>query len=240
MNLDNDFASLCILSYNRPQYLREGLVSLQQNTQYPHELFIHDDGSKFETWSDGNVYDTLSVANQTGATVIQNAPGWNQGQGIALNRMFGMSKGDPICKLDQDLLYTPGWLNETVRLFNENPEIGLIGLLHYYFEPVDTFKTVLERHDDWSAHTHILGSGFAVRRKCYEELGPFEEHSDAFAEDWTFQVAVSSSENWKCALPKADLVKNERMGIPHSTVVEESGKVHTIHKSPYIITSGQE
>lgn len=237
MSLDNDFASLCILSYNRAQYLDEGLESMKENTNYPHELLIHDDGS-----NDEEVYKVLIDAQAfDGATIITNKPKWNQGQGIALNRMFGMAKGDPIVKLDQDLLYSPGWLNEAVRLFNENPEIGLIGLLHYYFEPVDTFKTVIERHDDWSAHTHILGSGFAVRRKCWEELGPFEEHSDAFAEDWTFQKAVSTSENWKCALPKADLVKNERMGIPHSTVVEESGKVHTIHKSPYILgTSDQE
>ena len=227
-DLRADYASLCMLSYNRPKFLKESLEGIEKNTRSPFELIIHDDGS-----TDEGVYEVLSALGK--ATVITNPEGHNQGQGIALNRMFSMAKGDPIIKLDQDLRYYPGWLLEVRRLMTEYPCIGLLGLLHYYHEPVDSRKTVRVRHDEWSEHTHILGSAFAMRRECWEELGPFDEHSEAFAEDYIMQVKVAESEKWKCALPKESLVENLGMGIPHSTVVEATGGVHKIHKTPFVI-----
>lgn len=229
--LKAEYASLCVLSYERPTYLDNSLKSLQDSPGYPYELFIHDDGSDLETRS--------VVTQQDEATVILNKPSHNQGQGVALNRMFGMAKGDPIIKLDADLQYYPGWLMETVRLLRENPSIGLLGLLHYYHEPVDSHKTVITRHDEWSSHTHILGSGFAMRRDCWEELGPFEEHSEAFAEDYDMQCRVTDSDDWVCGLPKESLVENLGMGLGKSVVVVPDGEgnptVAKIHTQPYII-----
>jgi cellulose synthase/poly-beta-1,6-N-acetylglucosamine synthase-like glycosyltransferase len=230
--LEKEYASLCVLSYNRPTFLRNSLKSLSDSPGHPYELIIHDDGSKD---SDPGLDNTLFGAQYDGATVILNKPGHNQGQGIALNRMFGMATGDPIIKLDQDLQYYPGWLLEVKRLMTEYPCIGLLGLLHYYHDPVDSRKTVKVRHDEWSEHTHILGSAFAMRRACWEELGPFEEHSEAFAEDYVMQRKVDESGKWKCSLPKESLVENLGMGIPNSTVVTKEGGVSKIHKAPYVI-----
>jgi cellulose synthase/poly-beta-1,6-N-acetylglucosamine synthase-like glycosyltransferase len=242
LTLEADYASLCLLSYERPNFLRDTLKSLKDAPGYPYELIIHDDGSS-NTYPDTllqPVDELLIQAKNEGATVIINNPGHNQGQGISLNRMFSMAKGDPIIKLDADLHYYPGWLRETCRLMRENPSIGLLGLLHYYHEPVDSRETVIERFDEYSIHTHILGSAFALRRSVWEELGPFEEHSDAFAEDFMMQQAVTNSEKWHCALPKESLVENLGMGLGKSVVVlstEENpgGEVAKIHKEPYII-----
>lgn len=232
--LKAEFASLCVLSYERPTYLNNSLDSLQDRPAYPYELIIHDDGSNNQT-----VRDLIIGESDEKATVILNPKGHNQGQGVALNRMFNMAKGDPIIKLDADLQYYHGWLSATIRLLRENPSIGLLGLLHYYHDPVDSRKTVIDRHDEWSSHTHILGSAFAMRRACWEELGPFEEHSDAFAEDYDMQCRVTESNNWVCALPKESLVENLGMGLGKSVVVVEGKNGHPevakFHKSPYII-----
>ncbi len=232
--LDADYASLCMLSYERPDFLNTSLDSISEDKTYPYEFIIHDDGST--EIEERRILDDALMAGEI-STLITNPPDHNQGQGIALNRMFGAAKGDPLIKLDADLTYRVGWLRETCRLFRQHPDIGLIGLLHYHHEPVDSRETVIERHDDYSIHTHILGSGFAVRRQCWEELGPFEEHSDAFAEDWSFQVKVTESEKWKCALPKDSLVANHGMGVATSTVVVDHGVVAKIHKTPHIINN---
>ncbi len=233
-----DFSSLCVLSYERPEYLRDTLNSIEKKTLTPYELIIHDDGSNDPITREitrGMEMDrSLDIP---GSTVILNKPGWNQGQGVALNRMFHMAQGDPIIKLDSDLNFHRGWLAEVTRLMNEHPEIGLLGLLHYYHDPVDSKKTVIRRDDDFSIHTHILGSAFAVRRECWEELGPFSQHSEAFAEDWEFQNKVTESERWVCALPKASLVENVGMGIGKSVLVQKDGEVHPIHKFPYLIAN---
>ena len=38
-------ASLCVLSFNRPDFLHETIASLKEKTFYPYELLISDDGS---------------------------------------------------------------------------------------------------------------------------------------------------------------------------------------------------
>jgi glycosyltransferase involved in cell wall biosynthesis len=203
---------------------------LHERSGYAFELIVHDDGSA------PHVREELYKLHDEGqiSTLLLNPTGHNQGQGIALNRMFRMAKGDPIIKLDQDLVYDQGWLLEVMSLMAIDRRLGLLGLFHYLHEPVDSSKTILVDHGRWQEHTHICGSGFAVSRKCWEDLGPFEEHSEAFAEDWTFQNKVTASANYCCGLPEHDLVENRGFGIGPSTVVVAEGTVQTIHKAPVI------
>ncbi len=227
-----DFASLCVLSYERPEFLHRSLDSLRENTHTPYELIIHDDGSVDDTvgW-------VLDYHRGIGATTIQNRRGHNEGQGTSLNRMFSIAKGDPIIKLDADLKYYKGWLNEVNRLMNENPKIGLLGLMHYYHEPVHSHNTVFVRHLDWSEHTHILGSAFAVRREVWEYFRPFPEHSDGFGEDRWLQDEVHKSVGWAVALPKENLtaeLDGGTMGPGKSSIFDENQVLTPIHKGPYI------
>lgn len=267
------YASCCVLSYNRPGFLRRCLQTLVAHAEAPLELIVHDDGS-----TDPEVRAILQDAIGLGhiSTLISNPPGRNQGQGVALNRMFGMATGDPIIKVDQDLEFHPGWLRRVNAILDSNrgrdrikralahqptpePLIGLLGLLHYYHDPVHSHKTVVARHAGWTEHTHILGSAFAVRRDCWRKLGPFEEHSEAFAEDWIFQRKVTDSpgderafrdghskglgpKGYVCGLPSEDsvvmlgeLVTNHGMGIGPSTVVVAPGKVADIHLEPHVL-----
>ena len=143
-----EYASCCVLSYNRGTFLYRSVKSLLENADYPLELIIHDDGS-----TDAMVEDTLRWAREEGAMVIRNPPGWNEGQGVALNRMFRMATGWPRFKLDQDLEYKPGWLRSAVDLMHCTPEIGLLGLFKYNHDPVDHTKTILEDWGDHEEHT---------------------------------------------------------------------------------------
>lgn len=241
------YASCCVLSFNRAEFLKTAVQSLMENAGAPLELIIHDDGS-----SDPDVYRALRMMQSLhGATIITNAPGHNQGQGVALNRMFGMASGDPILKLDQDVVFAPGWLARVNHLLYMNrhasqlryenrqkfePQIGLLGLLHYHHDPVDSPKCKIAQHGGWQSHTHILGSAFAVTRECWRALGPFEEHDPAFGEDWTFQRKVTASEHFVCGLPDEDLVASDHMGIGPSTVVIAEGQVQPIHTGPAMAT----
>lgn len=251
-----DFATACILSYNRPEFLKTAVQTCLERAGAPLELIIHDDGSE-----DPDVYRVLNWAHSLGATLILNRPGNNQGQGTALNRMFHMAAGDPIIKLDQDLIFYDGWLvdvkgilarnkrhlpgsgrgmsvgREAVELSPREPEIGLLALMHYDHDPVASRKCKMAGRDGWEEHTHILGSAFAVTRKCWKALGPFEEHSDAFAEDWAFQRRVTDSDDFACGLPiyGTDLVQNQGFGVGPSTVVVAEGTVAEIHHEPFVI-----
>jgi len=241
------YASACVLSFERPAFLRECISTLLEHADAPLELIVHDDGSH-----DVGVHTLLHdwVRDGVLSTLITNPPGHNQGQGTALNRMFGMATGDPILKLDQDLVFKPGWLRRVNELLESNrtaaswnpwsqespaePWLGLLALMSYEHEPVDYRKTVIARFDGWSSHSHILGSAFAMSREAWEHFGPFGEHSEAFAEDYEMQRLVSRSREWVCGLADEDLVSNQGFGIGPSTVVVAEGQVQPIKKEPVI------
>lgn len=232
------FATCCILSYERPEFLEEMLGTMVAHAAYPMEVIVHDDGST-NTHTRQWLHELVGIGAIS--TLIENPPGHNQGQGIALNRMFGMAKGDYIIKLDQDLLFKPNWLARAVEILDRNadeadrnsdiphefPEIGLLGLFKYEHEPVDYRKTLQEDFGFWEKHTHICGSGFVMTRRAWEEFGPFEERSAAFAEDYDMQCRVSDRRGWACGLPPEDLVANQGFGLGPSTVVvqKENGEL---------------
>jgi glycosyltransferase involved in cell wall biosynthesis len=234
-----DHATLCILSYNRPQFLPACLASARE-AGVPLEIIVHDDGS-----TDGELLSYLYQAHSEGliSTLILNAPGYNQGQGVALNRMFSMATGDPIVKVDHDLVFEENWMLRVKEIL-EDERVGLLGLFKYWQEPVDWRKTILtdvhlhvrgiRRPIGHKYHTHICGSAMVIPRVVWNALGPFEEHSEAFAEDALFQAAVHESGEWFNALPDQDLVVNNGFGIGPSTVVVAEDTVQTIHKEPRI------
>lgn len=237
----NGYASVCVLSYQRPEFLAECIDAIHAHADYPFELIVHDDGS-----TDLAAQSFLKVALQEGkiSTVIGNPPGHNQGVGTAINRMFNMASGDFMVKLDQDVLVNPGFLRRTAEIFEQNrqrpgthdlPRIGVLGLLHYHHEPVDSTKTRITDHGYMEEHTHILGSAFAVPRDVWERRGPLAEHSDAFSEDWEFMNRITSLPYCCCALPKEDLCINRGFGVGPSTVVTgHDGSVQAIHHGPVV------
>lgn len=247
------FATACVLSYERPDFLRDSLMTMIEGADYPLEIIVHDDGSR-----DPRVGELLREFLGQGrvSTVISNPPGHNQGQGVALNRMFAAAQGDPIIKADQDLMYHPGWLRRCIQVLNgnrqrveagaEEPPIGCLGLFRYTVEPVRYEDMYMCRWggmaDDggWEQHADFVGSAMVIPRDVWEAFGPFDQHSVAFAEDREFKMKVKEEGGLALALPIAgDLVTNIGFGVGPSTVVVDHGKVADIHDGPHIIGGGE-
>ena len=237
-----DFASVCLLSYNRPKFLLDAIRSMR-DAGAPYELIVHDDGS---TNPEVREIITEGLARGWISHAMLNPPGWNEGQGIALNRMFHAAHGDPIIKCDQDVVFTPGWLAKVNEILDSSrdktqpseDEIGLLGFFKYHHDPVDWRKTLISRRHDlgYEVHDIICGSAFALTRSAWEILGPFEERSAAFAEDHLMQRAVTEQDGLCCALPTEDLVSNQGFGVGPSTLALDDGNggitTATIHDGP--------
>ena len=198
----SDFASICISAWNRPELLLRCLNSLWQNTKYPYELVIHDDGSQPETIG------MLNGFLRTGgiSTLITNPPGYNRGHGTSVNRAVNISEGKYIVKLNGDDEFTPGWLGKAVRMFELFPEIGLLHLACYDFtalwnrrrpeyglkDPeVDYYTLHRETREGVEARVVWCGPGdaFMWTRDFWKEVGPwFSEYDLAFGEDVYFRL----------------------------------------------------
>lgn len=239
--------SVCVLSYNRLEFLRQSLRTMVETADEPIEIIVHDDGSK-----DVDLWEFLIQAVERGeiSRLILNPPGHNEGQGIALNRMFHMAKGDIIIKADHDLIYKPGWTKAIREAFAANardvahlpgiPKIGALGLFKYLVEPVIWSEMEIANRGAYSETQDFVGSLMAIPREAWEEFGPFEERSSAFAEDAVFKQGLLASDSWCNALTAGDYIENVGFGVGPSTLVEGFdsegvGIIHQINPGPKLV-----
>lgn len=260
--MNDRFISVCVLSYNRRDFLTRSIESMIETADEPLEIIVHDDGSAREgEWATADECVRLWLIDAVDAgrisRLILNPPGHNEGQGVALNRMFHMAKGDILVKADQDLIYKPGWtkaIRETIdqsrASWNDHdrgfPKIGALGLFKYHVEPVhyqDMYVESVRVGDvEWDECKDFVGSLIAMPREAWEEFGPWEERSPAFAEDAVMKQQITASSNWCCALTPEDYVENVGFGVGPSTLVEGfdekgDGILAQIEPGPHLVTN---
>lgn len=219
------FASVCILSYNRPEFVQQAIRTARDNAGYPLELVVHDDGSDVHTQ---NMLHGMLQAGEI-STLLMNPPGQNQGVGEAVRKSFAAAQGDILVKVDQDLIFERGWLARGIEMLSMevpggNGTVGMAGFFHYYHDPVDTNKMRLaELIGGVQIHEDFCSSAFIIHRDVFEHQ-EWETHSDAFAEDVGLKTALRKA-GFSLVLPPADLCTNRGFGIGPSTVaVMRDGK----------------
>ena len=196
-------------------------------------MIVHDDGSE-----NPEVKIVLRQLLDQGliSTLIENPPGHNQGVGLAMNRCFSIARGAYLLKLDQDLIFEPGWLRKAVAIIDQNienggaypghkdePLIGALGFFRYGAEPVRYEDMFIKDwgcgETAWEEHQDFVGSAMMFDARVWWDFGPFEERSAAFAEDVAFKKLLQN-QDYRMALPKSgDLVRNQGFGYGPSTVV---------------------
>lgn len=207
------FASLCILAYERPQFLVRSFESLVKNTTYPHERIVNNDGS-----GDGLVQNYLENQLDLGelSFLISNG-GFNMGVGKSLTNCIGISEGDYIFKLDADLEYLPNWLEITSSILENNPDVGCCGLFNYKnYDPNDDRFEILEEREDCYIVSDFVNSGYGFKRHIWEDFG-------YMLGDDGWQQFVKSKE-YKLAIPKQDVVLNFGFGANKSVYLNTPTK----------------
>lgn len=244
--------SVCVLSFNRRDLLAQTLKSMVDTADEPLEIIVHDDGSTEE-----GLREWLYALAQEGmiSHLVLNPRGHNEGQGIAVNRMFHAANGDILVKCDQDLIFKPGWSKEVSEVMEANrqhdlaalePRIGALGIFKYKVEPVRYEDMFLARRGEypngtakpWDEVKDFVGSFMAIPREAWEKFGPWEERSAAFAEDAIFKQRVADTDGWCCALTSEDYATNVGFGPGPSTVVKQGEKgieVEKIKTGPWLV-----
>lgn len=122
---DPGLTSIVILSYNRRQDLENNIESLYENTELPFEVIIYDNDSGEETRNFLQSIDGQSKEDGNGKVkVIQG----NKNLGCSGGRQQALkfANGDYVCTIDNDMTYTPGWLNALIDRAEEDSRIGAV------------------------------------------------------------------------------------------------------------------
>lgn len=182
----NDFCSIIITHYamngERSETMRASLNSLIENTKYPYELIVVDNGQSIE---DSEFL--LKLANENKIHVyVRN--GNNMHFGYARNQGLALSQGDYICIADNDIYYKPGWLEKCIEALNE------FRYKNIYATPFDYPTGVMrERYDkgvlkkggvEYRLNSRAGSNCFVIRRFDFKRIGGFGAHRIAGSK-WT-------------------------------------------------------
>ena len=135
-------ASVCVLSYNRPEFLAQAIEHARDQAGYPCEVVVNDDGSR-----DPDAYPLLLdlLNNARISRLVLQPPGHNQGVGESIRAAFGVASGEILVKYDQDCMASPNWLRDLVRILDApavyspvtgTARVGCVGAFHYHHDPV--------------------------------------------------------------------------------------------------------
>jgi len=239
------FASLCILSYKRLDFLKQTIQSIKSATKHYYELLVADDGSD-ENWL---YLEDLMWAREI-STAIFNT-GSNMGVGEAIHRLFSCAKGEYLAKLDADLIYKPGWLALGISLLDKHPDIGAVGWFAYPYPSEHKItrnrkdpsrdNSLIETRDDCEIVHDFVSSAMLIRREEWEKYG-IERGSEAFAEDVGLKERMKK-DGLLMAITLEDYIENIGFGLDKSVVVtpDETGQpqVTKICKYPLVFKNGR-
>lgn len=178
--------SVIIPHYNRPDKLKEAVLSVTAQTLPPAEILIVDDCSRPEVKKE---IQSLSAV----ATILHN----QQNLGLSGSRNAGLSqaKSDWISFLDDDDLYVPHKLERQVAYLREHPECELLGggLRLVSPEGQDEYRGRTETRQltlrDSLTYTAAMIQTLLVPRKILLKLNGFDS-SFRYMEDFELGIRI--------------------------------------------------
>lgn len=180
------FCSIIITHYHqddeRSETMQRSVMSLIENTRYPYELTIVDNGN-----SEADSLFILELVKMGKVnTYIRNAE--NMHFGYARNQGYAMSDGDYICIADNDIEYQEGWLTKCVQVLEAYPERKIYATPVYNVAHCSARFWNGEELDIEGQRYRInarAGSNcFVIRREDYKKIGFWKAHRVAGTK-WT-------------------------------------------------------
>ena len=158
---------IIIPCYNEEQFISDTLTSLQNQTLKPKKIVVVNDNS-----TDGSegIISAFAKADPTIQTITTKAASIHlPGSKVVKAFNEGLESVDQeydiICKFDADLIFPENYLEEVSKVFNSNPQAGIVGGFCYIQKGNEWVLESLTNKD------HIRGALKGYRKECLEQIG---------------------------------------------------------------------
>lgn len=195
---------LVLLSWNHLDELKSCVESLIVTTHTPSRLLIVDNASEPATRQ------FLSTITPSGAitdiAVLQNET--NEGFPRGMNHGIRASTAPFVCLLNNDLVFTHGWLEEMIAVASAHPEIGVVNPTSNTFGSHAAKGRSLGEHADslraqQGVYTEVgmcIGFCMLIKREVLSRVGGLSEEIDRlFFEDEDFSMQAQTA-GYRCVV----------------------------------------
>ena len=184
----NKLVSVVVPCYNHAQFLPEALNSVLEQTYDNWECIIVNDGSPDNT---------EAIAKDWCKKDSRFKYFYKENGGLSSARNFGIKNANAeyILTLDSDDKFEKTFIAKAVAVLDENEKIGIVSswgirfIGNIYFEP---FKPDGRNLNDFLFKNAAIGTSF-FRKKCWIEVGGYDEEMKKGYEDWEFYIRVSKN-----------------------------------------------
>lgn len=216
------FASLCILSFQRLDFTKIMLPSLLETLDAKAEVIVHDNGS------DNEVKDyLLSLLKERKISWLILNGGDSMSIGKAIQNCLRVASGDYLFKIDNDLKFKKGWLSKSIKILEENKNIGCLSHFNYrHYDPNDNRFNIIKEEKDYNIVDDFVSSIYGFRRELWDKYG-----KELGTDGWHQFV---KSQGYNLAITKEDMVENFGFGA-NSIFVGKDGKAREVSDLPLIL-----
>ncbi|MBN3039013.1 MAG: glycosyltransferase family 2 protein [Candidatus Omnitrophica bacterium] len=164
--------------WNLPQFTKECIESVFENTASPFHLIVVDNASESPT---KDYLQKLAARHKDKITLLRNEK--NLGFIKAVNRGIGASGGEYVCLLNNDTRVTKGWLEEIIKVAEGSHDIGIInansntlGCKPKKGQSIEALAEELKSYTgQYSELAWATGFCMLIKRKVIEKVGLFDE-----------------------------------------------------------------
>ena len=197
------------------------IESLIRSTNYPYRLIAIDNGSSKEA---SCYLKDIYVSGRLDMVLIK--PDENLGWIRSINRGLEFSKDSEYVSFqNDDTVFTEGWLDELVKIFEKDPRIGIANPEWEKPEGIDINKYALELKKKYSGATIDIdwcrGHCFVVRREVIEKLGGFDPvYIPVYYDDRDYSLKTLAA-GYRCVKAKGAFVDHVRNVTMKKTMEQE-------------------
>lgn len=172
------------LAKNRLEFTRESVSALLANTNWSlvRNFIICDDGSTDGTreYVNGQEYYKKGISIQHGAVFVVMHTTFGS-PAAAINSYAALDNpADILCKLDNDVIVPPGWLDQCAAVMEAHPELDLLGIEppasrvpHFSGGVVSPKPELIGQHDGYAPCDTIGGVGL-MRTSAFTSRPPIQ------------------------------------------------------------------
>lgn len=188
-NKSNIILSIIIPCYNDGKYIMDAIESAEKYKGKDYEIIIINDGS-----TDSKTLSIFKNLKQNGYFIINQK---NIGLSTARNNAIKVAKGKYILPLDADNKIKPQYITKSIKILDENPNIGVVYSDLRYFGKERGIRKVPDFDFSLLLKENFIDACAIFRKQVWKDVKGYDPKLDKLVwEDWEFWLNTAKK-GWK-------------------------------------------